>query len=636
MTSWRRRRGGPRRPPGDGGPAQVDRESRQPMQVQHNPLFGLRRWRNADFATLTLWAVTALAVEVLGRLSGSDLGDAFSLVVGLALLIATVQQHRRQPLAWLAPIGRAAHALRRRLSTPSLELGIDFRRTPPIAEAIPAPLRVGALITGILTVLVAPQAASFPEAARAFAVEISYCGYLLLLALLWAGLLIGGLALGCLPSFAVVHDRLVGSWSGLGQRNIARELLILSALLLMLALGSRVLPEWLPLVVIALAGAVIAALLLVPGAPSVRVLWRRPDGPLASMAFGHAVGLWLLIVILYVVDLTLLARGNRVFGGEPAVPTMTITATLGLAFSWMTAAGISSIAWYALRYGRRRIRFELARRTPVQVLVSGDIEPAQLPRRLAPDVVLHRHRPRGHALRLIVDDRAAWPLLPFDRIRWPLRVPTAAFHDPALAGILRRRQQRIYRAQLLAGMARIFDQARHHRGRPGEGCWLAPQHWFVTSLVRDENHDDIDLRHHAMIEESLGLPFERALTWPTRVWFHGVMRELDIDLMFVEDGINYARFRPVLESLFELHDIFGGRQRAEEKHMIGIPGVRVVIHDFQLDTEVNDRGYPEPDYEDIGRARILHVFLDRGDAVDPWQVPGEWLDLPAPHIPHAH
>ena len=82
-------------------------------------------------------------------------------------------------------------------------------------------------------------------------------------------------------------------------------------------------------------------------------------------------------------------------------------------------------------------------------------------------------------------------------------------------------------------------------------------------------------------------------------------------------------FRRVLRMAFELHDMFGSKGRAEEAHFAGLPGVRVLIHEVAPDAPRSDRlrGYPEPEYRTVGRARILHVFRDRGEVEDPVDSP---------------
>jgi hypothetical protein len=99
----------------------------------------------------------------------------------------------------------------------------------------------------------------------------------------------------------------------------------------------------------------------------------------------------------------------------------------------------------------------------------------------------------------------------------------------------------------------------------------------------------------------------------------------------VEDGVSLRRFIRVLRMMFEVYDIYGGRLRAEERHFTGLPGVRVIMHDFELgktDTLAKP-SYPEPQYEEIGRARILHVFKDRGEFSERDEVPdaADWTPV---------
>jgi hypothetical protein len=40
--------------------------------------------------------------------------------------------------------------------------------------------------------------------------------------------------------------------------------------------------------------------------------------------------------------------------------------------------------------------------------------------------------------------------------------------------------------------------------------------------------------------------------------------------------------------------------------------------------------YPEPEYEDFGRARILHIFKDRGEQEEPLETPFDLNRMPIP------
>ena len=37
-----------------------------------------------------------------------------------------------------------------------------------------------------------------------------------------------------------------------------------------------------------------------------------------------------------------------------------------------------------------------------------------------------------------------------------------------------------------------------------------------------------------------------------------------------------------------------------------------MLHEFEVDKPLRAKGYPEPDYQGLARARALHVFCDRG------------------------
>jgi hypothetical protein len=58
----------------------------------------------------------------------------------------------------------------------------------------------------------------------------------------------------------------------------------------------------------------------------------------------------------------------------------------------------------------------------------------------------------------------------------------------------------------------------------------------------------------------------------------------------------------------------------------------VLIHEFQLDEPFRSEVYPEPDYENLGRARILHVFRDRGEQADRLETPLDITHVPAPSL----
>ena len=71
----------------------------------------------------------------------------------------------------------------------------------------------------------------------------------------------------------------------------------------------------------------------------------------------------------------------------------------------------------------------------------------------------------------------------------------------------------------------------------------------------------------------------------------------------------------------------------DERHLTGLPGIRAVLHDYVIDEPLRSSRYPEPDYEDLGRARILHVFKDRGEDEEQVVRPTSFDHIAGPRAP---
>jgi hypothetical protein len=193
----------------------------------------------------------------------------------------------------------------------------------------------------------------------------------------------------------------------------------------------------------------------------------------------------------------------------------------------------------------------------------------------------------------------------------------------------RRGQIRCRRA-LVRGLQFLFKRAAGRRFRRGSGFWVAPWHWFCLGLTRDEDERTVDRGEGTFFLETIGPAYHRVFPREALVHAGAVMRDLQVDLVFVEDGVGFRRFRRVLRMAFEVHDMLGSRGRAEDRHFTGLPGVRVLIHDFTMEEPFRRTrgGYPEPDYETVGRARILHVFRDRGESEETVDAPRDRRGAP--------
>jgi hypothetical protein len=199
----------------------------------------------------------------------------------------------------------------------------------------------------------------------------------------------------------------------------------------------------------------------------------------------------------------------------------------------------------------------------------------------------------------------------------PLRIPEvfSAPCDSADAARSRRQSEIKNRRRIIRGLEKLMKRASGQTRARGTGLWIGLQHWFILGLSIDDESGAADDRETTAIEGIIGPPYHSVFAPEPRYHFWQMMIALEIDLIFVERGLTFRRLTRVLRVLFETYDVYGGRQRAEERHFVGLPGTRVIIHNHDH-TDARSHGrenYPEPDYHQIGRARILHVFKDRGE-----------------------
>jgi hypothetical protein len=199
---------------------------------------------------------------------------------------------------------------------------------------------------------------------------------------------------------------------------------------------------------------------------------------------------------------------------------------------------------------------------------------------------------------------------------------------------LERRDEMQKRRRLISGLEQLFNRAARRKYRQGSGFWVAPQYWFVVGLSRDTHEELIDPQDGTILSGTIGPFYHRVLAREVRHHIYRIMRALEIDLIFVEDGVTFRRFVRVLRMMFEIFDVYGGHRRADEMHFRGLPGTRVIIHEFQLNEPFKSDTYPEPDYENLGRARILHIFRDRGEHESPLEIPTDFTHTPVPSLVH--
>ena len=577
------------------------------------------------------WLLALALAEVWGRRSPNDWADGAAVAGILVLAVLTWRLHQQYGLRFVARLLQRARGLTARLAAWNIETGVDLRATPPLPRAFPVPFK--ALLFGSVLVTLSLASASdlFPGAARHFLQGTSSAIYLLGLSLFWTILVGASLVLFALP-IAFMDDALDNSTLFEGRRRVVVEALAIGLHLCLLAAGLFLAPAWAPLALLALTLAGTALLALLPGRPVLSILWRKDhDSAPAVMEWTSLAMTNLTILACLITSLYLLARGDRI-GGHGG-PETEVTSLLGLVFGW-TASMAYTVLMVGIPFTVLSGRFRNpARPRPGRVRVSGE-PPADIWRELhgmLSPAGLRLAPPGAPALRgdIEIEYRAEGHHTPVAwQSTWPLVIGEADFAEGApasgeLVARAQRRDQILRRRQLLHGLQRLFKLAKRRKHRSGSGYWLAPHHWFITRLGRDVDESDAWFG---------GPAYHPILSIEARAHFYEIMRGCELDVLFVEDGVEYRRLKRVLAMLFEYHDLFGGVRRAEERHFAGLPGVRVLIHDYDLGTEFPYRTYPEPDYEDLGRARILHVFKDRGDEQSPIEAPATPDFVPEPML----
>jgi hypothetical protein len=88
----------------------------------------------------------------------------------------------------------------------------------------------------------------------------------------------------------------------------------------------------------------------------------------------------------------------------------------------------------------------------------------------------------------------------------------------------------------------------------------------------------------------------------------------------------------VLRQLFEVFDMHAGKRKIEDHHFRGIPKIRVMLHDYAPGSRFQATGYPEPTFDDLSRARVMHIFKDRGEQEELDEVPFDFSWEPAPAL----
>jgi hypothetical protein len=572
----------------------------------------LQRLASPGVAALMFCLGGVLAVEIVGRSSPSDLYDLLALVALCPLGILLLARHRRSPVPGIEPLGRALLRLTESLKAMTFQMGLDFRGEPPVKRGVPPVVTGGMIGLGFLAlagVLALPQ---LPNGLRQLLIRVSFVGYLGLLVGLWL-ILMATVILAAFVPLAVIHDWFVGRRRGPGPRSRRGEMVAVGGWFGLLFFVGSLLPIWYAPVMMVVLMAVYLLGAIPARAFSVAFLWR-PRGSIRvrSLTWTGWVTCEFLLIGLGMLTLTLLSCGSLIVGDDSAWQVMPMTTLLGVALAWL-GPGLLGLLCVQMMIGRWRDPARPARPIAHVTLHAGrraDIR--RIFRRRGWSVRFGSGPPGPLAVPVAIVAEA----LPRESAddRWPAVLTADQLDRDGTFVRLARRDEVQKRRLFVTRLEALFKAARQRR-RGGCGYWLSPHHWFVTGLMRDGSpgeDGDFDFRDDPILSPSVGPPYARVFPRVVRRHLYDILRGAQIDLIFVEDGVSFKRLRRVLRSLFEVYDVHGGRRPAEEFDFRGLPGVRAVIHEYQFDQPYQSNTYPEPTYDFLGRARILHVFRDRG------------------------
>lgn len=592
------------------------------------------RWLNSPRDQVLLAAAVAylLVLEAIGRQVRGPVTDLFlcsALAVGAAWLIAA---HTRSPVSWVAAVTRGLQRLVHAVLKHTFRIGLDLRRSPVIPRRVPPLLLLSVSCCAFLTLCALVWDLWQPIPVRDLVGSVSSVGFAAAQFVLWSALLF--VIFGVLfAAPALMRDLYVCRQMTLPRerrRRIHRGWFFLLFVLLSLG-GMSLLPVGAATLI--LAGSFLAGNLGIwlPPRREFDFIWQPRGRAVAfSMSWRTYVSLLNSTSVLFCLLLVLLSVGPAALGlAERPADLLSVTRTLGAVASWTIAAGAVVILWPMAIIELVMKWQDPAIPSPMCVRVDGTLTGAE---RQHIEDLLNR---RGWVVRF--GERGRSPLDVPVTIRndtsaatgWPRAVLPDEFNDEGLLWSIARRDQVQKRRVFLRTLQSLLKQARCRRYQKSTGFWIAPHYWFILGLTRDTAERSEDDDQTSLLEVIPPL-YHQAFPRAVRRHFLEVCRGVEIDLIFLEDGVQWHELRRVLRMLFEHYDVHGGRRRIEELHFRGVPRVRIVIHDFELGAEWLRGQYPEPDYEDLARARVLHVFRDRGEEDVPLETPLDWDRMPAP------
>lgn len=581
------------------------------------------------FSALVVAAIFGL--EIAGRYAESDRHDGLAALTLVCLIGLVSIWHRHRPLHWVEWLQESSFRLQNYLLQTSYEFGMDLRGTPKVPNRLPSGIWL------LASVIIAWGAFSvvvwylLPGGWRQVGTHTSYVVYLVVLLALWFTLLSALVAGMFVPLMAL--DRLV---RGLFHDSNRRPLLFIAAL--MYLFGVITAGVNLPLLgaLIPCAAALIVAVRwwAVPTPDSVALLWRRhEDEPIYAIPTPRLIAIGVTLLTLGFVAILLMASGGRVTTPIADHDPMHLTGRLAATVAW-TAPGLFLLlgtAFMLVQWGNP------SRKDPPTLWLKNDA--TRLIRQKIQSIIDAWHwnlkAEKKHRGRLDVAIELVHPEFSeaeeFEP-RWPLKMSMSDFAKPDVQYRLKRRDEIQLRRRFFAGLNQLFKQANQEREHKGGAYWFAPHWWFFEWLRREEPHQPRKSEEFPLSSQQIGPSLSAVFPRRVRQHLFQVFRAMQIDVAYIEDGVSPKKIERVMRSIFEVYDQFDGQKIVDDHCFQGIPKIQVVIHDIGPEVELLPIKHKQPKFDDLSRARVLHIFRDNTGEEEEIEPPFDFSSEPMPAL----
>jgi hypothetical protein len=590
----------------------------------------LRSSAQVLFTAVVLAAVVGL--ELAGRSARSDAQDSiYGLVlVGLVGLVAV--WHRRRPLAWVDWLAARSARLLRWLRGWRYDHGIDFRGAPPLPRRVPRAVWVlagGLLAWAAVGVVIWDLV---PGGWRTVGVKTSYVLYLLVMVFGWA-VLITGLMAGLFLPMVALDRRLMDSVSDSDRRLLV--LFTAVSYLIAVTAAAAMVPVVTPLVVCGVAVGVAVGWAARPDQSEIAILWRgAKGGPVFAVPVHRVIAGGVAVLVLGLIALVTNGRTGRLLSHVEPADAMPFTASLAALVAW-TAPGLLLLLLVRVREKRRT---DPANRTPPSVHLTNKLSPeaGEQARRVLAGwgwaVRTAPARPADDDVPIVLVHPELSEATEFDP-QWPLKVAPAALAIPEVKDRLARRDEIRLRRRVFRGLDRLIKRGIAARGgKKGGGFWLAPHWWFIDGLGREDGGKAKRTEDgESELLRRIGPSFAEVFGERPRQHLHRMLRAVQVDVIYVEDGVPLKSLTKVMRAVFEVYDVHGGKKVVDDHCFRGIPKVRVMVHEFSPVKPLEPvSGYRQPKFDDLSRGRVLHVFRDKGDHEEVGDMPRDFDYVPSP------